>query len=378
MMKAAIIGTGGIAKIHANAIRLLGGSIAGVAGTSLESARKFGEGTPYDDVEVMLAEQKPDVVHVCSPNHFHKAHAISSFAAGAHVLCEKPLATSIADGQEMIEAARRAQRVGAVMYHNRGYPLVQLMKERVAAGDLGRLLRIGGCYQNDEGLSPDRFTWHFISDRVGRSFAMMDIGVHWMDLAEYVTGQRIVEIAAFFTTHYPSRIWTGEPGQGPEPAGRKVSAGVEIDVKVEEHAELLVRFDAGTSGSASICTMSAGYPNRLMLSLDGMNLGMDWVQQEPDWYLERRRDGLMKKFRNPAEFRNAGSGVTFLPPGHAEGHGEAFRYVMARCWKAMRGEDVAYPTFHDGLRSLALVDAAIRSNADGLATKLDRDRAVRN
>jgi predicted dehydrogenase len=206
---------------------------------------------------------------------------------------------------------------------------------------------------------------------------MMDIGVHWMDLAEYVTGQRIVEIAAFFTTHYPSRIWTGQPGQGPEPAGRKVSAGVEIDVKVEEHAELLVRFDAGTSGSASICTMSAGYPNRLMLSLDGMNLGIDWVQQEPDWYLERRRDGLMKKFRNPAEFRNAGSGVTFLPPGHAEGHGEAFRYVMARCWKAMRGEDVAYPTFHDGLRSLALVDAAIRSNADGLATQLDADCSLK-
>ena len=178
MMKAAIIGTGGIAKIHANAIQLLGGSIAGVAGNSLESARKFGEGTPYDDVEVMLGEQKPDVVHVCSPNHFDKAHAISSFAAGAHVLCEKPRATSIADGQEMIEAARGAQRVPVVMYHNRGYPLPshEGASCRRRSGSLAAHRRL---LSERRGPVSRPVDWHFISDRAGRSFAMMDIGVHW-------------------------------------------------------------------------------------------------------------------------------------------------------------------------------------------------------
>jgi predicted dehydrogenase len=362
-MRAAIVGAGGIGRIHAHAIRMLGGEIVGVCGSSLASARAFGYGPAYADYERMLKETRPEVVHICTPNHLHKAQALAAFAAGANVLCEKPLATSIADAEIMIEAAARAKRIGAVMYHNRGYPLVQLMRERVARGDLGRVFRVGGCYQNDEGLSPERFTWHFVSDQVGRSFAMMDIGVHWMDLAECVTGQRICEISALFTTHHPRRIWTGQPGQGPRPAGRQTPEGVEIDVVVEEHAELLVRFDEGAAGSATICTMSAGYPNRLELSLDGQTLGLDWVQQEPDWYLERSRQGLMKRFRNPADLSPASAAMSFLPPGCAEGHGEAFRHVIQQCWLAMSGREAAYPSFKDGLRGLCLVDAAIRSNA---------------
>jgi predicted dehydrogenase len=177
---------------------------------------------------------------------------LAAFAAGAHVVCEKPVAVSIVDAEAMIDAAQRARKVGAVMYHNRGYPLVQLIKERIASGEVGRLLRVGGCYMNDEGLSPERFTWHFVSERVGGSFAMMDIGVPWLDLAEHASGQSICEISAQFSTHTTKRVWTGQSGQGPAPVGRPVAYGVEIDVTVEDHAEILVRFEGGAGGSATI------------------------------------------------------------------------------------------------------------------------------
>ncbi|MGY5790743.1 Gfo/Idh/MocA family protein len=363
-MKVAIVGTGGIAKVHARAILHLGGEIAGVCGSSLDSAKSFGHGRPYGDIERMLAEVKPDVVHICTPNHLHKVQAIAAFEAGAHVLCEKPIAASIEDASLMIEAAARAGRVGAIMYHNRGYPLVQLMRQRIASGEVGRLLRVGGCYMNDEGLSPDRFTWHFVSKQVGRSFAMMDIGVHWLDLVEHVTGRSICEVTAQFSTHHPKRVWSGQPGQGPRPPGREVENGVEVDVQVEDHAEIMVRFDDGASGSATISTVSAGYPNRLAISVDGPNLGLDWTQQEPDWYLERRGEGLLKRFRTPNDLSPDKSYMTFLPAGHAEGHGEAFRNVISQAWRGMRGKPAEFPSFEDGLRGSHLVEAAIRSAAE--------------
>ena len=360
-MKVAIVGTGGIARIHARAIEYLGGTIVGVCGSSLASAEAFGAAKPYDDLRRLLSDQRPDVVHVCTPNHLHMNQVLTSFDAGAHVICEKPIATSIADAKRMIEASEKSGRIGAVMYHNRGYPLVQLMRERIARGEVGRLLRIGGCYQNDEGLSPNRFSWHYVSKQVGRSFAMMDIGVHWLDLAEHVSGRSICEITAQFSTHHPKRVWSGKPGHGPRPQGRDLGNGVEVDVQVEDHAEILVRFDDGAAGSATISIVSAGYPNRLTLSIDGTDLGLDWTQQEPDWYLERRSEGLMKRFRTPNDLSPAKSHMTFLPAGHAEGHGEAFRNVIAEAWAGMRGQPAEYPTLLDGLRGLELVDAAIRS-----------------
>jgi predicted dehydrogenase len=370
-MRAAIIGTGGIAEIHARAIRLLGGEVAGVCGRSKASAEAFGAGPAYGDVQEMLDSEKPDVVHVCSPNYLHKEHVLAAFAAGSHVVCEKPVATSIVDAEAMIEAAQRAGKIGAVMYHNRGYPLVQLMKERIASGEVGRLLRVGGCYLNDEGLSPERFTWHFISERVGGSFAMMDIGVHWLDLAEHVSGKSIREISALFSTHTAKRIWTGQSGQGPAPEGRRTGNGIEIDVTVEDHAEILVRFEGGASGSATISTVSSGYPNFLSLSIDGTDLGLDWTQQEPDWYLERRVEGLLKQFRKPGALSAAMAHLTALPAGHAEGHGEAFRNVIAAAWRGMQQQPSEYPTLADGLRSLHLVEAAKRSARERRAARID-------
>jgi predicted dehydrogenase len=360
-MRTAIVGTGGIAQVHARAIVALGGTVLGVCGSALQSAIDFGYGKPYADIHQMLSEQKPDVVHVCSPNGLHAEHAIAAFEAGAHVLCEKPLATSQADAEKMIEAAARAGRIGAVMYHNRGYPLVQLMRERIGRGDLGRLFRIGGCYLSDEALSADHFTWHFIPERVGSAFAMMDIGVHWFDLVEFVTGQSIVEMSANFSTHHKSRVWRGRPGQGARPSGREIEGGVEIDVSVEDHAELLVSFSNGASGSATISTVSAGHPNRLAISVDGSRIGLDWTQQEPDWYLERRNEGILKRYRTPNDLSPSKAFMSKLPAGHAEGHGEAFRNVISQAWLGMQGQAAEYPSFQDGMRGLRLVDAAVES-----------------
>jgi predicted dehydrogenase len=179
MMRAAIVGTGGIAKVHARLIHELGGTVVGVCGRTLGAAAAFGAGVPYDNLVRLLAEQKPDVVHVCTPNHLHAEQSIAAFAAGAHVLCEKPMAISREECLRMIEAADRAGRVGGIAYCYRGYPLIEVIRARVLAGNFGALRRIGGCYLSQDVLDPAKYVWHFTPGSVGPAFALMDYGVHW-------------------------------------------------------------------------------------------------------------------------------------------------------------------------------------------------------
>jgi predicted dehydrogenase len=150
VLRVAIVGSGHIARVHARVARDLGGEVVAVCGRTLASAAAFGLGAPYDNLDRLLTEQRLDVVHICTPNNLHAEQAVAAFAAGAHVLCEKPLATSSADALRMFDAADRAGRVGRIMYNYRGYPLVATIRGRIQRGELGRLLRIGGCYLSED------------------------------------------------------------------------------------------------------------------------------------------------------------------------------------------------------------------------------------
>lgn len=361
-MRAAIIGTGGIAQVHRRLILELGGQLVGVCGRTSEAARAFAPDVAYDDVGRMLGEVRPDVVHICSPNHRHAEHAIAAFKAGAHVICEKPLAVSSTECRRMIEAALRAGRIGAVAYCYRGYPLIEILRRKVAEGRFGRLRRVGGCYLSQDACDPERYFWHFTPGSVGPAHALMDIGVHWLDLVEHVTGDRIVEVMAQLTTHEPERVWRGLPGQGPRPPGPVGADGsVRVGVALDDQADLLIRTAGGAVGSATISCVAVGHPNKIVLSVDGSQAGFDWNQMAPNVYRERREDGVTLRQRDPVDLPPALGFMSALPPGHAEGYGNAFRNVVAQSWRAMCGEDGGYPSFEDGRRGVELVEAAVRS-----------------
>jgi predicted dehydrogenase len=361
-MRAAIIGTGGIARIHATLIGQLGGQIVGVSSRRIQAAAAFGVGTPYEDVALMLREQRPDVVHVCSPNHLHAEHSIAALESGSHVLCEKPMATSAEECQRMINTAKRANRIGAIAYTYRGYPLVEILRAKVAAGVFGKLRRLGGCYLSQDVLAADKYVWLFTPGTTGRSYVLMDLGVHWLDMAEYVSGQRIVDITAQFSTHQTERIWRGGEGEGPRPPGLDSGGGsVVVHSRLEEQADLLIRFSDGAAGSMTVSGVSPGHPNTIILSADGSESGFDWNQQEPNTYVERSSSGNTILQRSPDKLPADRAWMSRLPAGHAEGYLDAFRNVVAQAWSAMRGESAAFPSSADGLRGIQLIEAAVRS-----------------
>lgn len=362
--RVAMIGTGGIAYVHARLIRELGGELVAVCGRTMAGASAFGHAPPYDDPARMLRETGPDIVHVCSPHHLHAQHSILALEAGAHVLCEKPMATEIDDALRMIDAAERAGRVGAICYTYRGYPLIEVLRAQVAAGAFGTVRRASGVYLSQDVFAADKYVWMFSRGTTGRSYALMDLGVHWLNLIEYVTGQTIAEICAQFSTHQPDRVWRGQPGEGSEPPGSRTQDGaVQVHHALEEQADLLIRLSGGAAGCVTVSGVSPGHPNTIVLSLDGSEAGADWNQQDPNIWVERRPSGTIIQQRTPDALPPTLQWMSALPAGHAEGYLDAFRNVVFQAWSAMRGEAMTYPTFGDGLRGLYLVEAAVQSAA---------------
>ncbi len=272
-MRVAIVGTGYIARVHAKVAGELGGALVGVCGRTLGAAQSFSAAPAYDNFERMLIETKPDVVHVCTPNWLHAEQAIAAFAYGAHVVCEKPLATSSDEAKRMIEAAERARRLGFTMYNYRGYPLIETIRRRVQSGDLGTIWRVGGCYLSEDVHAAEKYVWHFSRGTVGPAFALMDLGVHWFDLVEYVTGRRIREVTAQFATHQPRRVWRGRPGEGPRPARAsnfQTAASRSISRSKIRPTSFPIRWRRDRERDVS--ALSIGHPNSIRISLDGSEL----------------------------------------------------------------------------------------------------------
>jgi predicted dehydrogenase len=363
-MRAAIVGSGYIARVHARLIREIGGEVVAVCGRTLAAASAFGAGRAYDDIEAMLRAEKPDVVHVCTPNALHAEQTIAAFRAGAHVLCEKPMATSADECRRMIEAADRARRVGAIAYCYRGYPLVRELRRLMRSGHFGELWRVSGLYLSQDVFDPEKYQWHFTPGACGPSYALFDYGVHWLDLVQFIAGKPINEIMANFHTRRPSRTWRGGPGQGPAPQGPSGSGGaVRVDFALEDQADILVGFAGGASGGASIMALSPGNPNHIAVSMDGSAAGFDWLQEQPNSYIERRLGQKLTRERDPDRLAAPDRWTAGVPAGHPEGYLDAFRNVIAESWRAMREGNRDFPTFAAGLRGIEIVEAAIASAA---------------
>lgn len=365
-MRAAITGSGYIARVHARLIRELGGEVVAVCGRTRGAAEALAIGRAYDNVEAMLRAEKPDVVHVCSPNAFHAEQAIAAFKAGAHVLCEKPMATSADECRRMIDAAAKAGRVGAIAYCYRGYPIVRELRRLVQGGDFGELWRVSGLYLSQDVFDPEKYVWHFTPGLCGPSYALFDFGVHWLDLVQYISGKPVSEVFARFHTRRRDRIWRGGAGQGPMPPGHPDSqGGVHVDFGLEDQADLVIGFAGGASGGATIMGLSPGNPNHIALSMDGSAGGFDWLQEQPNSYVERRLGRKLVRDKDPDRLQAPDRWTASVPGGHPEGYLDAFRNVIAECWRGMRGETADFPTFGAGLRAIEIVEAAVESAGSG-------------
>jgi predicted dehydrogenase len=189
---AAVVGTGFIGAVHVEALRRIGVDVRGVVGSSPERARSRGReaGLPaaYDGLDEALADEAVQVVHVTSPNHLHHAQVRAVLEAGRHVVCEKPLAMTPAEGRDLLELAEASGLVHAVNFNIRHYPLCRHVRQLVADGGLGEVRLVTGSYLQDWLLYPGDWNWRLEPELGGDLRAVADIGSHWLDLVQDVTG----------------------------------------------------------------------------------------------------------------------------------------------------------------------------------------------
>jgi predicted dehydrogenase len=358
----AIVGTGMIGAVHRRAALLAGAVVRGVSASSPERGAEVAEAwdvpRAYRDIGEALADPQVQVVHVCTPNHLHRAMAQAALEAGKHVICEKPLATTLHDAEALSALAASAGLVATVPFVYRYHPVVREARARIARGDLGPLRLIHGSYLQDWLLDPASNNWRVDPALGGASRVFADIGSHWCDLVEWVSGERFVDVSAAFETVIAQRAAATGLSFATPAAG-----GAMQPVSSEDVAAALFKTGNGTLASLTVSQVSAGRRNRLWFEIDGAQASVAFDQEDS----ERLWIGLPDQ-REEIFVRGPGAGsaeqrrLSVLPPGHAQGYGHCFDAFVADTYRAIVAErPEGLPTFEDGRRSALIVDRVIAS-----------------
>jgi len=366
-LRAGVVGAGFIGAVHARSARLAGARLAGVATStpqrSREAAERLGAEQAFDTPAELATADGIDVVHICTPNHLHAELAALALRHGKHVVCEKPLAVSVEQADELTAAAARADRIATVPFVYRFHPVVREARARVRAGALGAVRLIHGGYLQDWLASADDDNWRVDAALGGPSRAFADIGSHWCDLVEFMTGDRIQAVCAQTSTVFAERAERGaarafEVADGNGAARRAVTT--------EDAVTALFRTAGGAHGTLIISQVSPGRKNHLHVEIACAEASVRFEQERPETLWLGRRAGTETVWRDPATLGPEAARLAIAPAGHPQGYLDCFDLFVADSYAAIAGEDPeGLPVFADGARSARLIDAVLASDHAG-------------
>ncbi|HTY83322.1 MAG TPA: Gfo/Idh/MocA family oxidoreductase [Silvibacterium sp.] len=370
-----LIGPGFVAAHHIDAVRRLGDvDVVAIAGSSKQSAVKkaheYKVDRAYGDFHALIADPDIEVIHNTTPNYLHLPVVMAALKAGKHIISDKPLALNPDESRAMRDAAVAAKVGHVVTFNYRGNPLVQQARGMVAKGETGDLSFVHGFYLQDWMADPNVYSWRSDPAKGGATSALGDIGSHWCDLAEHVSGLRIVSVLAELTTVIPLRYSSGSSAEAFSKGG--ASERVPVETRSEDLGSVLLRFENGAKGCFSVGQVLPGHKNDLQLELNGRACSLKWRQEEQNelWIGHHDRpNSVMAK--DPSLVAPEVRRYTHLPGGHQEGWADAFfnlirdAYSWIREGAAPEAKPGLLPTFEDGYRSNCLVDAMLKSHAAG-------------
>jgi predicted dehydrogenase len=370
-IKAAIVGTGFIGPAHLEALRRIP-NVEVVALVEVnqaladEKAKQLGIPRAYVFAD-MLKQDDIDVVHICTPNFLHFSQAKAVMEAGKHVICEKPLAISLEEAEELVQIAKTTGLINAVHFNLRYYPMVRQMKVMREKGELGQVYSIMGSYLQDWLFLQTDYNWRLEPDKSGDSRAIADIGSHLLDITEYVTGLKITEVMADFSTVHKTRLKPLKPIE--TYSGKMLSQDdyQEVPINTEDHATVLLRFDNGSKGSITVSQVSAGRKNRLNIEIAGSVSNFEFNSERPnELWIGKREKANEQLMKDPSLVHREVSSLVSFPGGHNEGFPDTskqlFKEVYAAIVTGKQPEQPSFPTFADGLRELLIGERIVESN----------------
>jgi predicted dehydrogenase len=373
---AAIIGTGFIGTIHLGALRRLGVDVRGVLGSSpvrgAARAAELGVARAYGSMAELLADDTVQVVHVTSPNHAHFDQVTAILKSGRHVICEKPLAMTAAQSAEMVALARASGKVAVVCYNVRFYPLNQHAHQLIREGGLGEIRFVTGHYHQDWLAKPTDWNWRLETEAGGALRSVGDIGTHWMDLTNFITGLTPVSVMADLATFLTER----QKPTGPvETFSASAGTTEPVSITTDDAATILIRYGSGAKGVMSTSQINIGRKNELVWDVAGTIGSAAWHSETPDHLWLGHRDAPNQILQRDFTLMNtAGTAAASLPPGHVEGFADSFfalfRQVYGDIAAGGRQGASTWASFEDGHFEMRFCAAVLDSAARGRWTDI--------
>ncbi|MBI2440829.1 MAG: Gfo/Idh/MocA family oxidoreductase [Lentisphaerae bacterium] len=300
--------------------------------------------------------ERMDFVIIVTPNDSHYEIAMAALSAGFHVVCDKPMTTTLADAQRLERKVKQTGLLFCLTHNYTGYPMVKEARSLARGGDLGKIRRVvveypqGWLATRLEASGQKQALWRTDPRNAGATCCMGDIGSHCENLSEYVTGLKIKALCADLTTFVKGRT-------------------------LDDDGSVLLRFDNGARGILWASQIAVGEENGLFIRVYGEKGALAWRQTEPDTLIVRRLDRADEVRRRATPFvSKASQAAAHIPPGHPEGFHDAFANLYRNFFKALaaahagrkvRESDYDYPTVHDGVRGMAFLEAVVRSSRAG-------------
>ncbi len=353
---------GGVHRIAArldDKFELVAGALSSTPEKSRESGEALGLERVYDDFKQMAIREARlksgiEAVSIVTPNHVHYAAAREFLKRGIHVICDKPLTSTLADAKKLVKAAESSGALFILTHNYTGYPMVRQAREMVANGEIGNIRVVQVEYPQDWLTEQQDFKqaeWRTDPERSGAGGSTGDIGTHAYNIACFVTGLKAESLAADLQAFVPGR-------------------------RVDDNAHVLLRFDGGARGMLWSSQVAPGNENALRLRVYGEKGGIEWAQEDPN-YLWFTPYGEPKRLitRNGAGAGDAANRLSRVPPGHPEGYLEGFANVYSEAADAITAfrsgnsadPSVIYPTVQDGLNGVRFVAACVQSSARNAA-----------
>jgi predicted dehydrogenase len=368
-IRTAIVGTGFMGRVHLEAVRRTEGvEVAAVVGRTEDSAKRLGAGFAVplmkSDYREVLRDRNIDAVHICTPNAQHYSMTKDALQTGKHVLCEKPITTSVREAKELVAIAAAQGLRNCVCHNLRYYPMVQQMRRMREAGELGEILVVQGTYSQDWLLYDTDWNWRVDAKVSGPSRCMADIGSHWFDLAEHLTGLRVTSLCADLQTFHRTRK---APKHSVETFANKLMGPedyIETPVDTEDFGAVIFQMGTRTRGCMSASQVSAGRKNGFRMEIYGSRSSVAWNQERPDELWVGHRDmGNTVFVKDPSLLLPAARSFADLPGGHSEGYDDTFKQVFRRFYASIGSQGaIEYPQFIDGLRQLNILDTVLESH----------------
>ncbi len=378
--KVGVIGTGYIGMVHLEILRrIVEADVVAVADPNAALARAAAEKLEipgiYVSADELLADPAIEVVHNCAPNNVHFDINKKAMAAGKQVLSEKPLSLDSRESAELVRLAERHKTLTAIDFCYRYYPVVQEAAARVRRGDLGDVRAVVGHFLQDWLFYDTDYSWRLDPAAAGRANVIADLGSHWCDLVQFITGQKIVEVMGDLHTCIPRRK---KPKAGPLSfSNRRDFEYDEVDIELDDYAALFLKLENGAHGNFTTCQVCAGRKVDLELQIFGSKESYAWSHVHPNALWVGHRERGNETFYESSQLQAAETRkYAALPTGHPMGYHDAVYNLFRDYYAALaarrdgRRYDVAFPDFHTGHEEMCVIDAAVESAKAGQWVKV--------